>query len=48
LNPDLNGFVTWKATEALFDLVSKEELNIRHNLPARGSDLLKKVFGTRW
>src|SRR5882757_5444400 len=30
LNPDLAGFVTTKATEALFDLVAKEELNIRN------------------
>ena len=48
LNPDLPGFVTGKATEALFDLVSKEELNIRHNLVARTSDILKKVFGQKW
>ncbi len=45
LNPDLPGFVTHKATEALFDLVAKEELNIRHNFEARTTDLLKKVFG---
>jgi len=48
LNPDLPGFVTSRATLALFDLVSKEELNIRHNLAARTSDILKKVFGTKW
>jgi hypothetical protein len=48
LNPDLPGFVTSMATAALFDLVSKEELNIRHNLAARTSDILKKVFGTKW
>lgn len=46
LNPDLNAFVTHKATEALFDLVAKEELNIRQNLAARTTDLLRKVFGT--
>ncbi len=45
LNPDLPGFVTQKATEALFDLVAKEELNIRNNFAARTTDLLKKVFG---
>ena len=45
LNPDLAGFVTMRATDALFDLVSKEELNIRHNLAARTSEILKKVFG---
>lgn len=45
LNPDLPGFVTQKATEALFDLVAKEELNIRNNFAARTTELLKKVFG---
>ncbi len=45
LNPDLAGFVTTKATDALFDLVAKEELNIRNNFLARTTDLLKKVFG---
>ncbi len=48
LNPDLPGFVTARATDALFDLVSKEELNIRHNFAARTTDLLKKVFGAKW
>ena len=45
INPDLTNFVTMKATDALFDLVAKEELNIRTNFAARTSDLLKKVFG---
>ena len=48
LNPDLNSFVTMKAIEALFDVVSKEELNIRSNLAARTTGLLQKVFGTKW
>jgi hypothetical protein len=48
LNPDLASFVTTRAIYALFDLVSKEELNIRQNAFARTSDLLKKVFGTKW
>lgn len=46
LNPDLAGFVTQKATEALFDLVAKEELNIRNNFVARSTELLRKVFGS--
>ena len=46
INPDLTGFVTGKATEALFDLVAKEEKNIRDNFAARTTDLLKKVFGS--
>lgn len=48
LNPDLTSFVTWKATEALFDLVAKEEKNIRNNFAARTTDILKKVFGQKW
>jgi len=48
LNPDLPSFVTLMATQALFDLVSKEELNIRKNFTARSSDILKKVFGAKW
>ena len=48
LNPDLPGFVTSKATDALFDLVAKEELNIRQNIAARTTDLLRKVFGAKW
>ncbi|MEP7255830.1 MAG: DUF4197 domain-containing protein [Ferruginibacter sp.] len=46
VNPDLADFVTNKATNALFDLVAKEEKNIRTNFAARTTDLLKKVFGT--
>jgi Protein of unknown function (DUF4197) len=45
LNPDLTGYVTDKATDALFNLIAKEEINIRSNLWARTTDLLKKVFG---
>ena len=45
INPDLTGYVTTKATNALFDLVAQEERNIRTNFAARTTDLLKKVFG---
>jgi len=48
INPDLPSFVTGKATDALFDLVAKEELNIRQNIAARTTDLLRKVFGAKW
>lgn len=47
INPDLTAYVTMKATNALFDLVAKEEKNIRNNFAARTTDLLKKVFGGR-
>ena len=45
LNPDLTSYVTEKATNALFNLIAKEEVNIRTNFAARTSDLLRKVFG---
>ena len=45
INPDLPGFVTGRATNALFDLVAKEEKNIRENPVARTTEILKKVFG---
>jgi hypothetical protein len=45
INPDLPSFVTERATAALFDLVAKEERNIRENPVARTTEILKKVFG---
>ncbi len=48
INPDLPSFVTNRATNALFDIVAKEELNIRQNFAARTTDLLRKVFGQKW
>ena len=48
INPDLTSFVTVKATDALFDLVAKEERNIRENIAARTTEILKKVFGSRF
>ena len=47
INPDLPSFVTLRATNALFDLIAKEERNIRTNLAARTTELLRKVFGSR-
>ena len=44
VNPDLNDYVTDKAMEGVFKMVAKEEKEIRTNLSARTSDLLKKVF----
>jgi hypothetical protein len=44
-DPDLTSYVVGKAVDALFDQVAKEEANIRANPLARGSDILKKVFG---
>jgi hypothetical protein len=48
VNPDLANYVTERATNALFDLIAKEEINIRTNLAARSSDILRKVFGQQW
>jgi uncharacterized protein YceK len=48
INPDLASFVTDRATAALFDLVAIEERNIRTNIAARTSDILRKVFGQKW
>lgn len=47
INPDLAGYVTERATVALFDLIAKEEVNIRTNFAARTTDILKKVFGQK-
>lgn len=44
VNPDLNDYVTDKAMEGVFKMVAVEEVNIRTNLNARTSDLLKRVF----
>ncbi len=46
-DPDLTAYVVGKAVDALFDLVAKEEANIRANPLARTSDILKKVFGSK-
>lgn len=48
INPDLAAFVTERATMAMFDLIAKEEVNIRTNFAARSTDILKKVFGQQW
>ena len=42
---NLNDYVTDKAMAALFIQVKLEEDKIRQNPAARGTDLLKKVFG---
>ena len=46
-DPNLTNYVVGKAVDALFDQVAKEEANIRANPLARGSDILKKVFGSK-
>ena len=44
---DLEGHVTDKALDGLFYMIAKEEENIRNNVIARSSDLLKEVFGDK-
>ena len=44
MNPSLEDHITNKALDGLFAMVAKEELNIRQNVSARTSDLLKQVF----
>ena len=44
VNPDLNDYVTQKALEGVFKMIAVEEKDIRTNLNARTSTLLKKVF----
>jgi len=44
VNPDLTDYVTDKAMEGVFKMIAVEEKDIRKNLNARTSDLLKKVF----
>ena len=44
VNPDLRDYVTLEATKGVFKMVAVEELDIRKNIRARTSDLLKRVF----
>lgn len=44
VNPDITDYVTNKALDGVFKMITVEEKNIRTNLSARTSDVLKKVF----
>ncbi len=44
INPDIDDYVTNKALEGVFKMIAVEEKNIRTDLSARTSPLLKKVF----
>lgn len=44
VNPDLTDYTTNKTMEGVFKMIAVEEKEIRTKLPARNSDLLKKVF----
>lgn len=43
-NPSLDDYVTRQALDGLFKMVAVKELDIRTNLSARSTDLLRKVF----
>ncbi|MCJ8210479.1 DUF4197 domain-containing protein [Mucilaginibacter sp. RS28] len=45
INPELDDYVTQKAISGLFYEIALQELNIRQNLKARTTPVLKKVFG---
>ena len=44
-NPELDDYVTRQALEGIFSMVAKEEANIRQNVAARTTELLRRVFG---
>ncbi|MDY0090420.1 MAG: DUF4197 domain-containing protein [Flavobacteriaceae bacterium] len=44
VNPDLTDYTTNKAMEGVFKMIAVEEKEIRTNLNARTSDVLKRVF----
>ncbi|MGF1533884.1 MAG: DUF4197 domain-containing protein [Bernardetiaceae bacterium] len=43
-NPDLEAYATERAIAGLFQLVAQEEQNIRTNLSARSTELMRKAF----
>lgn len=47
VNPDLEAYVTEKAMDGLFLLISEEEEKIRENPAARVTELLEKVFSAQ-
>jgi len=47
INPDLDEYITGRALNGLFYLVSQEETKIRKDPEAQVTDLLKKVFGSK-
>lgn len=47
VNPDLEEYITQRALNGLYYLVSQEEIKIRKDPAARVTEILKKVFGSR-
>lgn len=44
VNPDLTDYVTQEALDGVYTMISLEEKEIRNNVAARTTDLLRKVF----
>ena len=44
VNPDLTDYVTQQALDGVYKMIEKEELNIRQNVSARTTNLMKSVF----
>ncbi len=44
VNPDLTDYVTQEALNGVYTMIEKEEANIRTNVSARSTNLLKSVF----
>lgn len=45
VNPDLTDYVTQEALKGVYTMIAVEEKEIRNNVSARSTDLLRKVFG---
>ncbi len=45
VNPDLTDYVTQEALEGVYTMIAVEEKEIRTNVSARTTDLLRRVFG---
>ena len=44
VNPDLRDYVTQQALQGVFQMIAKEELQIRELVSARTTNLLQRVF----
>ena len=47
VNPDLTDYVTNEALDGVYKMIAVEEKDIRNNINARSSALLKKVFAAQ-
>lgn len=47
VNPDLTDYVTQEALEGVYTMISVEEKEIRNNINARTTDVLRRVFALK-